>query len=156
MPGTRPGMTKGEPPMISLADLQRRIEKGELSPDAALAQSLAAIDAQEKTIGAFVHRAQIRARAGSGPLRGIAVGIKDIIDTADMPTEMGAAIYAATPARGCAGGDAPEAGGRDHRRQDHDHGVRRARSDRDAQSAQSRPYAGRLVVGLGGGGRRPA
>ena len=43
--------------MISLADLQRRIERGELSPDDALAQSLAAIDAQEKTIGAFVHRA---------------------------------------------------------------------------------------------------
>ena len=43
--------------MISLADLQRRIEKGELSPEDALAQSLAAIEAQDKKIGAFVHRA---------------------------------------------------------------------------------------------------
>ena len=33
------------------------------------------------------------ARANAGPLRGIAVGIKDIIDTADFPTEMGSAIY---------------------------------------------------------------
>ena len=33
------------------------------------------------------------APAGSGPLRGIAVGIKDIIDTADLPTEMGSKIY---------------------------------------------------------------
>ena len=33
------------------------------------------------------------ARAGTGPLRGIAVGIKDIIDTADLPTEMGSTIY---------------------------------------------------------------
>ena len=29
----------------------------------------------------------------AGPLRGIAVGIKDIIDTADLPTEMGSPIY---------------------------------------------------------------
>lgn len=79
--------------MISLADLQRRIEKGELSPDAALSQSLAAIDAQEKTIGAFVSRAQKPHAQSSGPLRGIAVGIKDIIDTASLPTEMGSAIY---------------------------------------------------------------
>src|SRR5689334_23378619 len=79
--------------MFSLADLQRRIEKGELSPDDALAQSLAAIDAQDKKIGAFVHRASSPRAQTSGPLRGIAVGIKDIIDTSDMPTEMGAALY---------------------------------------------------------------
>ena len=79
--------------MISLADLKRRIDKGELSPDAALAQSVAAIEAQEKTIGAFVFRADKLRAQHVGPLRGIAVGIKDIIDTADMPTEMGAAIY---------------------------------------------------------------
>ncbi|MBO4222372.1 amidase [Bradyrhizobium neotropicale] len=79
--------------MISLAELTRRIEQGELSPDAALAQSLAAIDAEEKTIGAFVSRAEKPRAQASGPLRGIAVGIKDIIDTADFPTEMGASIY---------------------------------------------------------------
>ena len=79
--------------MISLADLKRRIDKGELSPDAALAQSVAAIEAQEKTIGAFAHRAGKMHAQKEGPLRGIAVGIKDIIDTSDMPTEMGAAIY---------------------------------------------------------------
>jgi Asp-tRNA(Asn)/Glu-tRNA(Gln) amidotransferase A subunit family amidase len=80
--------------MISLAELQRRIEHGDLSPEAALAQSLEAVDAQEKTIGAFVCRAESPRASPSGPLRGIAVGIKDIIDTADMPTEMGCpAIY---------------------------------------------------------------
>ncbi|MFH0300963.1 amidase [Bradyrhizobium sp. 31Argb] len=79
--------------MISLAELTRHIEQGELLPDAALAQSLAAIDAEEKTIGAFVSRAENPRAQASGPLRGIAVGIKDIIDTADFPTEMGAAIY---------------------------------------------------------------
>jgi Asp-tRNA(Asn)/Glu-tRNA(Gln) amidotransferase A subunit family amidase len=79
--------------MISLTDLQRRIETGELSPEAALAQSLEAIGAQEKTLGAFAHRAEKPRAQNAGPLRGIAVGIKDIIDTADMPTEMGAKIY---------------------------------------------------------------
>ena len=79
--------------MISLSDLKRRIDSSELSPDAALAQSLDAIEAQEKIIGAFVHRSKIPRAAAEGPLRGIAVGIKDIIDTSDLPTEMGSSIY---------------------------------------------------------------
>ena len=79
--------------MLSLAELQRRIEAGELSAAAAIAQSLEAIDAHEKAIGAFVCRAENAQAQNAGPLRGIAVGIKDIIDTADMPTEMGSPIY---------------------------------------------------------------
>ena len=79
--------------MISLAELQRRIESGELSAEAALAQSVEAADAHDKTIGAYVCRAENPRVAGAGPLRGIAVGIKDIIDTADLPTEMGSEIY---------------------------------------------------------------
>src|SRR6201999_2678657 len=79
--------------MISLADQKRRIDRGELSPDAALAEQLAAIDAQEATIGAFAHRAKNPGAQSDGPLRGIAVGIKDIVDTSDMPTEMGSKIY---------------------------------------------------------------
>src|ERR1700693_5476539 len=79
--------------MISLADLQRRIASGELSADAAIAQSIEAIEARDKTIGAFVCRAENVRAASAGPLRGIAVGIKDIIDTADLPTEMGSKIY---------------------------------------------------------------
>ena len=79
--------------MISLAELQRRIESGDLSADAAISQSLDAIDAQDKTIGAFVCRAKTVRAADTGPLRGIAVGIKDIIDTSDFPTEMGSPIY---------------------------------------------------------------
>jgi Asp-tRNA(Asn)/Glu-tRNA(Gln) amidotransferase A subunit family amidase len=79
--------------MISLADLQRRIDSSDLSADAAIGQSLAAIGAHEKAIGAFVCRDENARAASAGRLRGIAVGIKDIIDTADFPTEMGAAIY---------------------------------------------------------------
>jgi len=84
-----PDMKKDENPMISLADQLRRIEQGTLTPEGALAESLAAIDAQEETIKAFVVRAKNPKAQTKGPLRGIAVGIKDIIDTADMPTEMG-------------------------------------------------------------------
>ena len=80
-------------PMISLAELQRRIDSGDLSADAAIEKSLEAIGAHDKTIGAFVCRAKTVDAAGAGPLRGIAVGIKDIIDTSDFPTEMGSPIY---------------------------------------------------------------
>jgi Asp-tRNA(Asn)/Glu-tRNA(Gln) amidotransferase A subunit family amidase len=80
--------------MISLAELQRRIDQGELSADAAIAQSREAIGAQDKTIGAFVCHDKTVGAASKGPLRGIAVGIKDIIDTSDFPTEIGCpAIY---------------------------------------------------------------
>jgi Asp-tRNA(Asn)/Glu-tRNA(Gln) amidotransferase A subunit family amidase len=80
-------------PMISLVELQRRIDSGELSPDAAIARSCDAIDAQDKTIGSFVCRSEKPRAAGAGRLRGIAVGIKDIIDTSEFPTEMGSTIY---------------------------------------------------------------
>src|SRR5260370_10218726 len=80
-------------PMMSLAELQRRIDAGDLSADAAIAQSLQAIGAHDKTIGAFVCRNEAVRAASAGPLRGIAVGIKDIIDTADFPTQMGSKIY---------------------------------------------------------------
>ena len=79
--------------MISLADLQRRIESGEISADTAIRQSVEAIDIHDKTLGAFVCRTENPRAQSTGPLRGIAVGIKDIIDTADMATEMGSPIY---------------------------------------------------------------
>jgi Asp-tRNA(Asn)/Glu-tRNA(Gln) amidotransferase A subunit family amidase len=86
-------VTTGSVFMISLADLQRRIDAGDLSADAAIAQSREAIATHEKSIGAFVcHDPNVRAQS-AGPLRGIAVGIKDIMDTQDFPTEMGSPIY---------------------------------------------------------------
>ncbi len=80
-------------PMMSLAELQRRVDSGDLSADAAITQSLEAIGAHDKTIGAFVCRNEAVRAANAGPLRGIAVGIKDIIDTSDFPTQMGSKIY---------------------------------------------------------------
>src|SRR5829696_9016239 len=64
--------------MISLLDILRRIDAGDATPQDAIRAA---------------HDASGRAGA-EGPLCGIAVGVKDIIDTADMPTEMGSPIYA--------------------------------------------------------------
>jgi amidase len=61
------------------------------------------IAAREREVGAWAHlapdraMAEARARDGEaprGPLHGVPVGIKDIIDTADMPTTYGSPIYA--------------------------------------------------------------
>ena len=140
--------------MISLADLQRRIDSGELSADAAIAQSCEAIEARDKTIGAFVCRTEnVRAGQRRSAARHCRRhqghhryrGPSDRNGIEDLP--------GLAAARGCACGDDAEAGRREHRRQDHDDGVRLARSDRDAQSAQPRPHAGRIVLGIGGGGR---
>ena len=79
--------------MISLADLKRRIDGDELSPEAALKQSQDAIATHERVIGAFANLAENPQAQKAGPLRGIAVGIKDIIDTCELPTEMGSSIY---------------------------------------------------------------
>ncbi|MEQ8195234.1 MAG: amidase, partial [Rhodospirillales bacterium] len=60
-----------------------------LDPDHALAQAQALYEAQQTG-------------APLGPLHGIPVGIKDIFDTFDMPTENGSPIYAGrTPERDC-------------------------------------------------------
>jgi len=80
--------------MLSVIDIARRIDQGALSPHDAIRRSFDAIASRDGDVNAFVHVDRGVAVRESGPLRGIAVGIKDIIDTADMPTEMGAAIYA--------------------------------------------------------------
>ena len=87
--------------MLSALDLARRIEAGELTASAVIELCAKAIDAREAEIGAFttLDLAGARTRAQSGelagaPLRGLPIGIKDIIDTSDLPTEYGTPIYA--------------------------------------------------------------
>ena len=59
------------------------------------AQTLAERAASEGEVRAFVSLAEDpEAGDAAAPLGGIAVGVKDIVDTADLPTEMGCpAIY---------------------------------------------------------------
>jgi len=86
--------------MLSALDLARRIAAGTLTPAGAIDLCAAAIDAHEAEIGAFAALDLDRAKrlAGgdalaSAPLHGLAVGLKDIFETADFPTEFGSVIY---------------------------------------------------------------
>src|SRR5215469_2285003 len=85
----------------------RAFASGAQTPRQFLEQSLALLDQWEPRIGAFVctnlpaaraaaERATARWREGRplSPIDGMPVGIKDIIETADMPTEMGSPLFA--------------------------------------------------------------
>ena len=89
-------------PLLSALDLARRIEAGEITPEGVVDLCAAAIAAREDEVGAFTYldidsaRAHARKdaeRLRALPLRGLPVGLKDIYDTADMPTEYGSAAY---------------------------------------------------------------
>ncbi|UPJ79314.1 amidase [Bradyrhizobium sp. 183] len=79
--------------MISLSEIKRRIDAGELTPETAVSQSLNAIRTFENDVKAFASVAPCPHVSLDGPLRGVAVAVKDIIDTSDLPTEMGSLIY---------------------------------------------------------------
>jgi Asp-tRNA(Asn)/Glu-tRNA(Gln) amidotransferase A subunit family amidase len=96
------GSVGREAVMLSALDLARRIEAGELTPAAVIDRCAAAIAAREDEIGAFAtldvpgtrRAAEANADSLAGlPLRGLPVGIKDIFDTVDFPTEYGSTVY---------------------------------------------------------------
>jgi Asp-tRNA(Asn)/Glu-tRNA(Gln) amidotransferase A subunit family amidase len=73
-----------------------------MSCEAMIRAHLARIDARECEVGAWAYvdgeAALAKARAldaspRRGALHGLAIGVKDVIDTADMPTEYGSPIY---------------------------------------------------------------
>jgi Asp-tRNA(Asn)/Glu-tRNA(Gln) amidotransferase A subunit family amidase len=87
--------------MLSVLDLVGRLDAGEIKPRAIVELCAEAIAVRESEISAFValdieaaRRAAERPRLNSLPLRGLPVGIKDIYDTADLPTQYGSPIYA--------------------------------------------------------------
>ena len=89
--------------MLSALDLARRIERGELPVAAVLGACADAIAAREAEIGAFAaldlagaeRQAKISAQTLAAlPLRGLPVGVKDIIETVDFATSYGSPIYA--------------------------------------------------------------
>jgi Asp-tRNA(Asn)/Glu-tRNA(Gln) amidotransferase A subunit family amidase len=85
--------------MQSIIAIRDAIERGTMSPREAIAASLDAIAAADARIGAFealADRETLLSAADKtiGPLAGIAVGIKDIFDTHDLPTGHGTPIHA--------------------------------------------------------------
>jgi len=93
--------------MLAALDLARRIEAGELTPRAVVELCAETIAANEAKIGAFValdleaaRRAAEDPLLTASPLCGLPVGVKDIFDTADLPTQYGSAIYAGHRPRG--------------------------------------------------------
>ena len=91
---------------LTATEARARMVKGDVTAEAYVTACLDAIAAREKDIEAWVvydrDRALAQARAldqervagrACGALHGLPVGIKDIIDTADMPTENGSPIF---------------------------------------------------------------
>ena len=80
-----------------------RLSAGSLSAADLLAATLARIDAEDGALGAFTARLDLpaalaklkrmQASGSMGPLQGLSVAVKDIIDTADLPTRYGSALY---------------------------------------------------------------
>ena len=96
----------------SYASLAARFAAGDAAPSSELAARLARLDAIEPTIHAFVHlrrEAALAAAAASdrrwrsgqplSPIDGMPIGIKDIIETEDMPTGQGSPLWAGTETR---------------------------------------------------------
>lgn len=87
------------PNELTAVEAARRIEAGELSVEALVRACLERIEEREPEVAAFAHldREQVLAAAlahdGAGPMRGVPVGVKDIVDTIDAPTTYGSPIY---------------------------------------------------------------
>jgi amidase len=92
-----------DPLSLSARAVAQLIAEGRLSAEAVVAACLDRIAAREPVVGAWQYLdpeaalAQARQRDASppgGPLHGIPIAVKDLIDTANMPTGYGSAIYA--------------------------------------------------------------
>ena len=83
---------------ISGKQLAQRIASGDVSAQDAIADTYERIAVLDPDIQAFVStldrdRALSHALEAKGPLAGMAVAVKDIFDTADLPTAYGSPIY---------------------------------------------------------------
>lgn len=90
---------------LSAVEAAEAVRSGQIDAEELLRSCLQRIDALEPEIGAWQHldadlaleqarKADLARRSGrqTGPLNGVPVGIKDIIDTADYPCEFGTVL----------------------------------------------------------------
>lgn len=80
--------------MLSVKAILDAISMGRMSAREALAEASAAIAQRDGAIGAFEIVAPLPGEEPIGPLAGIAIGVKDIYDTADLPTAYGSPLFA--------------------------------------------------------------
>nr|WP_308253520.1 amidase family protein [Pseudonocardia sp. ICBG601] len=143
--------------MLPLPDLLRALDSGELSPSEHVDDVLSRL--QSDTTGCVVALDADRAReraaeltalsaAGRrlGPLHGVAVGIKDLVDVAGLPTRCGSRLLADAGPRGRrrAGGD-DAAGRRGRGRREAPHPRVRLRPHRRRRGHRPGPQPARPV-----------
>jgi Asp-tRNA(Asn)/Glu-tRNA(Gln) amidotransferase A subunit family amidase len=87
---------------LSATDAANGVRGSAFSVEAVVRACLSRIEERDATVRAWAYLepklalAQARARdaaTSKGPLAGITIGVKDVIDTCDMPTDMGSPIY---------------------------------------------------------------
>ena len=145
---------------MSATEIAAKIAAGEATCESIVRDCVERIAERDDTVKAWVNfdpdlaLAQARAldhEQRGGPLHGVPIGVKDIIDTFDMPTEMGSPIYRGyRPAADAACVALLRRAGA----KNGDLRVRRHGAICDHQSAQRRPHARRFIERIGSGGRR--
>src|SRR5262245_25815672 len=87
---------------LTASEIGRATIAGETACEDVVKNCLARIDARENEIHAWAtvdtefalrQARELDRRATRGPLHGVPIGVKDIIDTADLPTEMGSPSF---------------------------------------------------------------
>ncbi len=87
---------------LSATEVARRIAAGKITAEAVVRDCLERIEGREPIIHAWVNfdpdlalrqARELDRGPNRGALHGVPIGVKDIIDTADLPTEMGSPIY---------------------------------------------------------------
>jgi len=91
-----------DPRSLTAREAARQIAEHRLTAEALVAAYLDRIEARETMVGAWEYLDRERALATArqrdaeptrGPLHGIPIAVKDLIDTVDMPTAYGSSIY---------------------------------------------------------------
>jgi aspartyl-tRNA(Asn)/glutamyl-tRNA(Gln) amidotransferase subunit A len=97
-------------PARTVREIAESVRRGELKATEVLEESLAAIEASNPPLNAFVHLDPDLARAAAeavdaavargddpGPLAGVPFGVKDLEDCRDMPTSYGSLLFKGRP-----------------------------------------------------------